>query len=222
MQRQRQRAVGIVALAGGVALVCALSVLFADRAGLYCLSTVPKGPPTLADGPIAMSTDASVYTPDAPITITTTNHTDGPIYLFPVTIAYMANCSVDIYVQRREPGGWKPVTMGRCWSREAAPPLYSGYVVRLAPGEAYSLLVDHSQLKLDDVPDPLATPGTYRVSMSYLPELALPTQDRGRLERFVDSNHQLDILVPYLRVHPTAATGIVSAPFNVCICAHCE
>lgn len=221
MKRQRQRAVGIVALAGGVALVCALSVLFADRTGLYCLSYGPNGPPTLADGPIAMNTDASVYTPDTRINITTTNHTDGPIYLFPVTIAYMANCSADIEVQRREPGGWKPVTMGRCWNSEMVP-LYSGYVVRLAPGEAYSLLVDHSQLKLDGVPDPLATPGTYRVSMSYLPESALPTQDRGRPERFVYFGYQLDSLVRYLRLHPTAAMGIVSAPFNVCICARCE
>lgn len=201
MQPQQRRAVFSAALAVGIALLCAASALVADRTGLYCLSTAPSGPPLLADGAVAVGTDASIYTPDAPITITYTNHTGGAIYLFPVMLSRGANCW-GIAVERREHGDWQGVTMQRCFNREAAPPLVSGYAERLAPGEASGLLVDHTALQRDGVPDALTVPGTYRVIMHYVSEAAVPSRAQSKARLVSDS--QLYPLVVYLGQQPTS------------------
>ncbi len=194
MQRQRRRAVVIAARVCGIALVCVVSLLLADRTGLYCLSTVPKGSPTATDGPIAVRTDASAYTPNTPVTITATNRIGVPIYLYPTLVEWESLCG-GYEMQHRVGAEWQSADVVGCGG-DTTKFGYNGVAELLAPDQSSTTVMDISRASLP--------PGTYRYILRYVPQSTVPPNAKFGPLAFWQN-----------------ATPVASQPFRVCICARC-
>jgi hypothetical protein len=160
-----------------------------------CPSIGAPGPATLTDGPVSLSTNQSVYSQDAPLQVTITNHLTQSVWVMEPFEFAGDPCPLFVDVWQR----------GQ-WVRHLCE--VTGDVRTSIPVLHFELPAGAAQVFTGTARFYGLPPGTYRAGYSY--SLVSP-------ETILSYYGELGIGVDFLR----AATPLMSQPFRVCTCGHC-